>query len=413
MIHDVIVIGGGASGMFAAGRAAEAGLRVLLIERNPRLGKKLGITGNGRCNLTNTDDTAEFIANFGANGKFLHGAIARFSSQDLREFFRQHGVPTRVEEEGRVFPASGTSEGVVKALDRYLRKHKATVMLDTRVERIAVDPAGGAVAGVVVIGGAGTIGARRIVLATGGLSYPATGSTGDGYRMAEQLGHTITPLRPSLVPLETEESLPKDLQGLALKNVAVTVLSDGRRIRTEAGDLIFTHFGISGPVVLKLSGLVVDRLDGGEKVSISIGLLPALDAAGINDTLIRELAASGKKSAGTVMKSLLPKALVPVLMESAGVSEGKRGGQVTAGERKKLVESLMSFRLTVKGARPIAEAIVTRGGIDVGEIDPRTMESKKVKGLFFCGEVIDIDGSTGGYNLQAAFSTAFVAATGA
>ena len=411
--YDVVVIGGGASGMFAAGRAAESGARVLLLERNPRLGAKLAITGGGRCNLTNTDAPADFIARFGANGRFLYGAIARFSSRDLREFFEKHGVPTREEEGGKVFPAGGTSEGVVRALARYLRNGAVTVALNRRVAGVVVDPLREAVTGVRVQGEAGTIAAAKIILATGGLSYPATGCTGDGYRMAERLGHTITPLRPALVPLETEEAFPKDLQGLTLKNIAVTVLGGDRRVRTETGDLLFTHFGLSGPVILKLSGLIAERLDGGERVSVSIRLLPSLDEPGTNEVLRREFGCSGKKSAGAVMKSLAPKALVPVLMRSAGVGKDKQGAQITGAERRRLARRLMDFRLTIKRPRPIAEAIVTRGGIDVREIDPRSMESKKVKGLFFCGEIIDVDGDSGGYNLQAAFSTAFVAAAGA
>jgi predicted Rossmann fold flavoprotein len=410
MTYDAIVVGGGASGMLAAGRAAENGSRVLLLERNGRLGKKLSMTGDGRCNLTNTDDTAEFIENFGRNGKFLYRALTEFSSHDLIAFYNGLGVKTKEEKGGRIFPASGNAESVVKALERYLKRHTVTVKLNSRAEQIIVDPASGAAAGVALRNIEGAIRARKIILATGGLSYPASGSTGDGYSMAEKLGHTIIPLKPALVPLETQETIPKDLQGVSLDNVAVTVVSKNKKVASNLGDMLFTHFGISGPVILALSGRIVELLGETEKVVISIHLKPALDATGLEDWFIREFAASGNKSIRTVMKGLLPKTLGRVLVKSSGISEDKKCNQIAGDERKKLVELIMDFRLTVTRPRPIEEAIVTRGGIDLSEINPRTMESRKVKGLYFCGEIMDIDGNSGGYNLQAAFSTAYLAA---
>jgi predicted Rossmann fold flavoprotein len=408
--YDVVVIGGGASGMFAAGRAAEGGSRVLLLERNKRLGKKLGITGDGRCNLTNTADRAEFIEAFGKNGTFLYRAFTEFSNRDLIAFFNDHGVKIKEEEGGRVFPASGGAEGIVRALERYLHEHDVTVRMNCRVERIVIDPVSHAVAGVALRSGAKIIRAEKVILATGGLSYPGTGSTGDGYSMARGLGHTIVPLRPALVPLETGEALPKDLQGVSLDDVVVTVLHKNKKIAAERGDMLFTHFGLSGPVILALSGLVVDCLGTKGAVTLSIRLKPALDEAGLESWFIREFARSGNKSIRTVARSLMPGALVSALLASGGIPEDKKCNQITSDERNRLVQRCMDFRLPVRGPRPMREAIVTRGGIALAEIDPRTMQSKKVNGLYFCGEIIDIDGRSGGYNLQAAFSTANLAA---
>ncbi len=409
-VFDVVVIGGGAAGMLAAGSAAERGARVLLLERNARLGRKLGLTGDGRCNLTNTDERDEFIRSFGANGKFLYRAFTDFSNRDLIAFFNEQGVATKEETGGRIFPASDRAESVIGALARYMKRHGVAVRMNARAERIVVDAASGVVCGVAIEGLDAPIGTKSAILATGGLSYPATGSTGDGYVMARALGHTIVPPRPALVPLETTESFAKDLQGISLAGVAVAVMSGRKKIASESGDMIFTHYGISGPAVLSLSGAIVERLDREEPVAVSINLKPALDRAGLEDLLIREFAGAGGKLIATVMKGLVPKALVPILLQAGGIPEEKRCGQVTSAERKRLAESLADFRVTVKRPRPIAEAIVTRGGIDLKEVDPRTMESKKVNGLYFCGETLDIDGDTGGYNLQAAFSTARLAA---
>ncbi|MFA4947619.1 MAG: NAD(P)/FAD-dependent oxidoreductase [Candidatus Krumholzibacteriia bacterium] len=409
-MFDVVVIGGGAAGMLAAGSAAESGARVLLLERNARLGKKLGITGDGRCNLTNTDERDEFIRSFGVNGKFLYRAFAAFSNHDLIAFFNEHGVATKEERGGRIFPASDKAESVVGALERYMKKHAVAVRLNARAERIVVDAASREVSGVAIKDRETIIKTRNVILATGGLSYPATGSTGDGYSMAKALGHEIVPPRPALVPVETVEAFPKDLQGLSLAGVTVTVLSGRKRIASESGDLIFTHYGISGPVILSLSGIIVEHLDMKEPVAVSINLKPALDRAGLEEFLIREFAGSSKKLIGTVMKGLVPKSLVPILLNAGGISEEKQCGRITTTERKRLAGLLADFRLTAKRPRPIDEAVVTRGGIDLKEVDPRTMESKKVRGLYFCGEILDVDGNTGGYNLQAAFSTARLAA---
>jgi predicted Rossmann fold flavoprotein len=410
MKYDVIIIGGGASGMLAAGCAAENGARVLLLERNKHLGKKLRITGKGRCNLTNTCETAEFVESYGKNGKFLYRALTEFSNHDLVRFFKEQGVATKEERGGRIFPVSDRAVDVVRALEGYMDKHKVTVKLNARVVRITIDPESNAVTGVTLKNSEEILEADKIILATGGLSYPGTGSTGDGYAMAKRLGHSIVPLQPALVPFETEEEFPKDMQGLSLENVEVTVLCGGKRVAAEFGDMLFTHFGVSGPIILKLSGRIVKCLDTKKPVVLSINLKPALDETKLTNRFLREFSGSGKKSLKTLIKGMLPKSLVPVFIEASTIPEDKRCNQITGDERKTLVDLMMDFRVTVKRARSYAEAIITRGGIDLKEIDPRTMESKKVKGLYFCGEIIDIDGITGGYNLQAAFSTGYLAA---
>ncbi len=398
--------------MIAAGCAAENGAGVLLLERNKHLGKKLRITGKGRCNLTNTCEISEFVEGYGKNGKFLYRAFTEFSNHDLVRFFNEQGVDTKEERGGRIFPVSDKAVDVVKALERYLNKHNVSIKLNSRVVRIVIDPESNAVTGVALKNSDETIESSKIILATGGLSYPGTGSTGDGYAMAKRLGHSVVPLQPALVPFETVEEYPKDLQGLSLDNVEVTVLSDGEKIAAEFGDMLFTHFGVSGPIILRLSGRIVECLDNKELVTLSINFKPALDAIKITNRFLREFSSSGKKSLKTMIKGMLPKALVPVFIEVSKIPADKRCNQITGDERKTLVDLMMDFRVTVKRARSYAEAIVTRGGIDLKEIDPRTMESKKVKGLYFCGEIIDIDGITGGYNLQAAFSTGYLAATG-
>ena len=291
-----------------------------------------------------------------------------------------------------------------------MKRHGVDIMLNSRVKGILTDGRGGLVAGIELGKGGGRIAAGKVILATGGLSYPATGSTGDGYSMAERLGHTIVPPKPALVPLETKKEFPKLLQGLSLENVEATVYCDGRRKESEFGDMLFTHFGVSGPIILKLSGSIVERLDEGRKVVLSINLKPALDETKLENRLLREFAAAGRKSLATVMKNLLPKALVPIFLDLAGVPGDRKCGQVTSSERRKIAGLLTDLRITAARPRAFDEAIITRGGVDLREVDPRTMESRKVKGLYFCGEILDIDGTTGGFNLQAAFSTAYLAA---
>ncbi|MBW2673763.1 MAG: NAD(P)/FAD-dependent oxidoreductase [Deltaproteobacteria bacterium] len=405
-MRTVIVVGGGASGMMAAGQAASAGAQVLLLEKMSRPGRKLAITGKGRCNLTNVASSSEFISHFGTTGTFLRQAFHRFSNDELVTFFEGLDVPTVVERGGRVFPASGRARDVVDALTRWVRTQGAVVKSGAVVDDLLLE--GGRVCGVRDSGGRDHP-ADAVIVATGGASYPATGSTGDGYRLAQSAGHSIVPVRPALVPLETKGDTARRLQGLSLRNVSVVVLVDGA-IRGEAfGEMIFTHFGLSGPVILSLSGDVTDALDAGGRVNISIDLKPALDERKLDERLLRDLDLHGRRKFETLLKDLLPAKLIPLCAEQIGISPDRRGHQITAGERRRLRAWLKGFCLEVTGIRPIDEAIVTAGGVDTREIDPRTMASRCMEGLYFAGEVMDVDADTGGYNLQAAFSTGWLA----
>jgi predicted Rossmann fold flavoprotein len=401
---DIIVIGGGASGLMAAGRAAELGAKVLLLEKMGRVGIKLALTGKGRCNLTNGGDLQSFIENYRHNGKFLHNVFFRFFNQDLISFFQKRGLPT-VEERGkRVFPASNRAQDVVRVLKEYCASCGVKTLLHTPARAILQE--NGRVFGVRTDSGVRV--ASRVILAPGGASYSQTGSTGDGYRMAQELGHTLMPIRPSLVPLEAGEGYIRDLQGLSLKNVRATLLSSGRKMEEEFGEMLFTHFGISGPVVLTLSGPAVEEFPRG-RVELSIDFKPALSREQVNQRLIREFQAGGRKKILNIMPNLLPQRMVPVFLRRGEISPELKGGEIQAGTRRRMVDLLKDWRLTLRRARPMDEAIVTAGGVATKEIHPSTMESRIVRGLHFCGEVIDVDGKTGGYNLQAAFSTGWAA----
>ncbi len=401
----VIVVGGGASGMMAAGRAAESGAPVLLLEKTKRLGNKLRITGQGRCNLTNVADISDFIAHFGPNGSFLRNAFARFFNQDLIDFFAAQGVSTVVERGQRVFPASNDAHQVAEALAGYLRRSGARVRFKTRVTELEAE--GERISGVQTEGGE-FLTAGAVIVATGGASYPGTGSTGDGYRLAQALGHTIVPIRPALVPLVVKEDHAEALQGLSLRNVEVTLLLDDQPVTRQFGEMLFTHFGVSGPIILTLSAQVVDRLAQG-KLELSINLKPALSDEQLDRRLQRDFDRFGKRAFRNILKELLPHKMIALFVRLTGIPPDKPAHQITVTERKRLFSLLRDFRLTIVGHRPIAEAIVTAGGVSTQEVDPRTMESRLVKGLYFCGEVLDINADTGGYNLQAAFSTGYVA----
>lgn len=401
----VIVVGGGASGMMAAGRAAECGAQVLLLEKTRRLGNKLRITGKGRCNLTNVADLPDFIAHFGPNGPFLRNAFARFFNQDLIDFFAAQGVPTVVERGQRVFPASNDAHQVADALADYLRRSGARLRFRSRVA--GLEARRGRIAGVRTDGGE-LLAAGAVIVATGGASYPGTGSTGDGYRLAKALGHTVVPIRPALVPLVVKEGHAEALQGLSLKNVEGTLLLDGRPVTRQFGEMLFTHFGVSGPIILTLSAQAVDRLGQG-KLELSINLKPALSAGQLDRRLQRDFDRFGRRAFHNILKELLPHKMIALFVRLTSIPPDKPGHQITAAERKRLFDLLRDFRLTIIGHRPLAEAIVTAGGVSTLEVDPRTMESRLVKGLYFCGEVLDINADTGGYNLQAAFSTGYVA----
>jgi predicted Rossmann fold flavoprotein len=404
--HQVIVVGAGAAGLMAAGRAAEAGAETLLLEKMERPGRKLRITGKGRCNLTNVLEMEEFIQRFGPNGIFLRQAFHQFFAPDLLDFFEELGVQTVTERGGRVFPVSEHAQDVVDALVHWVRKQGVTLRARSVVERLLVEE--GRIAGVMDMRER-IYHAPAVIIATGGASYPATGSTGDGYRLAESVGHTIVPIRPALVPLETAGNAAQRLQGLSLRNTAVRLRIDGKQQADAFGEMLFTHFGVSGPMILYLSKLAVDALCAGQKVELSIDLKPALDKKTLDTRLLRDIDAQGKKHFQNLLKTLLPGKLIPVCVDLVSIPAHKPAHQITSEERTRLRKWLKDFRLAVTGHRGFEEAIVTAGGVALDKIDPRTMESRLMKGLYFAGEVLDIDANTGGFNLQAAFSTGRVA----
>jgi predicted Rossmann fold flavoprotein len=417
----VIVIGGGPAGLIAAGQAAKLGAETLLLEKMDRPGRKLRITGKGRCNLTNIAPLSQFIEHFRPNGRFLRQAFSQFFTSELLAFLEELGVPTVTERGGRVFPASGRAQDVVDALVQWIGECGVKLRSRSAVERLNVE--GKKMTGVKVykavsrMGKASTIRpssgqiyhADAVIVATGGASYPETGSTGDGYQLAELAGHSIVQIRPALVPLETRGDIAQRLQGLSLRNVKVQVRVDGKKRGQGFGEMVFTHFGVSGPVILSLSRQVVDALRLGEKVELSIDLKPALDHGKLDARLLRELDVHGKQHFGTLLKELLPRKLIPVCMDLVDIFPGKVGHQITTQERKRLRVWLKDFRLQVNAYRPFKEAVVTAGGVNTREVEPRTMASRIVEHLYFAGEVLDIDADTGGYNLQAAFSTGWIA----
>ncbi|MFC1475495.1 NAD(P)/FAD-dependent oxidoreductase [Candidatus Zixiibacteriota bacterium] len=404
----VIVVGGGVAGLMAAGQAASGGAKVVLLEKMDRPARKLGLTGKGRCNLTNTAELPDFIEHFGNNGKFLRQAFARFFSFDLVAFLGELGVGTEVERGGRVFPVGNDAHEVVNALVSWAKDRGVNFYPGSPVQNLIVD--GQRTTGVHTVSPENKeYRAAAVIIATGGVSYPATGSTGDGYRLAEAVGHTIIPIRPALIPLMTVGDLARRLQGLSLRNVAVRVLIDGKKQGELFGEMLFTHFGVSGPIILTLSRQVVDALRRKAQVVLSLDLKPALEEVKLDARLLRDLDTFGKRSYRTILKELLPKKLIPVCIELTGINPETKGHQITATQRKCLRMWLKDFRLEITGHRPIAEAIITAGGVDTREVNPRTMESRLVQGLYFAGEVLDIDGDTGGYNLQAAFSTGWLA----
>jgi hypothetical protein len=400
-----MVVGGGAAGLVAAGQAAEAGAQVTVLEKMRAPGRKLAITGKGRCNLTNIAPLEEFIDRFGRNGQFLRQAFAHFFSHELIEFCRALGVPTVIERGGRVYPQSEEAELVVAALVEWLRKNGVRLVTGARVDRLLIES--GRIQGVSAHGA--THAADAVIVATGGASYPGTGSSGDGYALAAQAGHTVVPVRPALVPLETTGEAAQRMQGLSLKNVTARLLVNGQRQAEGFGELLFTHFGVSGPIILTLSGRAVDALRAQARVAVSLDLKPALNEQELDQRCLRDWAASPNRQFKTLLEELLPQSMVPVCIDLVGIPADRRANQITADERRRLRQWIKDFRLEVVRARPIDEAIVTAGGVDLKEVDPRTMESRLVKGLYFAGEVLDLDADTGGYNLQAAFSTGWVA----
>jgi len=404
----IVVVGGGAGGMMAAGRAGQNGASVTLIEKNKILGKKILISGKGRCNVTNDCEIEELINNFPGNGKFLFGPLYSFSNNDLINFFSNLGVKLKNERGGRVFPQSDSSKDIVDALIKYLNQAGVNILKGTDVKNILIES--NQVQGVLLDNGT-TISADKIIIATGGVSFSGTGSTGDGYQWAKKMGHTIIPLRPSLIPLEVEENWLKELQGLSLKNVSVYIKTPKGKIIAEAfGEMIFTHFGVSGPIILTLSRKAVDYWQKTpEPLYLAIDLKPALSLEQLDNRLQRDIEKYSNKQLKNSLGDLLPNKMIQIIINKSQIDTNKVMNQITKNEREKLLKLLKGFELKLTKPRPINEAIVTAGGVNVKEINPQTMESKLIKGLYFVGEVLDIDGITGGYNLQAAFSTGFVA----
>ena len=400
MIYDVIVIGGGPAGMFAAITAAKNNKKVLLLERNDRLGKKLLITGKGRCNVTNNCDMQEVMQNIPRNGRFLYSALTEFPPKRIMEFFESAGCPLKTERGNRVFPVSDRSQSVLDALQSELRRAGVTVR-SGRVKEILTNESG--VAGVQTE--KERFDCRAVILATGGVSYPTTGSTGDGYAMAKTLGHTIVEPQGSLVPLETVGNDCPDMQGLSLRNVAVKLVNGkGKVLYKDFGELLFTHFGVSGPTVLSASCHLK-----GDGCRLVIDLKPALEENKLNDRILRDLELYQNRAMENALTDLLPRSMIPVVLRRLEIDPQMQANSLTKQKRRALVELLKAFSLEITGKRPVSEAIITSGGVKTSEIDPKTMESKKVPGLYFAGEIIDCDAYTGGFNLQIAWATAYAA----
>lgn len=403
LIYDVIVVGGGAAGMLAAITAGEQGSNVLLLERNPKVGRKIYITGKGRCNVTNHCTSQELLDHMCCNGKFLYSAVSQFPPEATEEFFTSRGVELKVERGNRVFPVSNKATDIIDCLLRELRKVKVFIREDRAltVEKNEEN--------LFVVGGEESqYFGKALILATGGVSYPGTGSTGDGYEVAEGFGHRIVPLYPSLIPLEIKEQYCKEMQGLALKNVNLTVKNSKKKVVfSQQGELLFTHFGITGPLVLSASCHM--RKWEKDSYTCSIDLKPALSEEQLEARLLREFSEHANKDILNILPNLLPRAMVPVVANYVQIAHSRKGHEVTKGERRRLLEALKGFRLTVVKPRPLEEAVVTAGGVAVGDVSPKTMESKKVEGLYFAGELLDLDAYTGGYNLQIAWSTGYLA----
>ena len=400
---EVLVIGGGAAGMMAAIFAARAGAEVTLLEHNEKLGKKIYITGKGRCNLTNDCTRDEFLAQVPRNPRFLYSALSFFAPRDMMALLEENGCPVTVQRGRRVFPSTEKASDVTKALTGLMRKLDIDVRLNAGVRGLRTE--GDTVTGAELVDGS-FLPADSVILACGGLSYPATGSTGDGFRIAETLGHTVIPPSPVLVGLETEEDWPRRLQGLSLKNVTLTLASGKKTLYTELGELLFTHFGISGPLVLEASCHLPDPARG---AALRLDLKPGLTREQLDARLRRDFLASGRKQLSNVLPGLLPARLAEIFPGLCGIPGSLPCSQVTAPQREKLLNALKALPLTVSAPRPLAEAVVTRGGVSVREIEPGTMRSKKYRNLFFAGEMIDTDAHTGGYNLQIAWSTGALA----
>jgi hypothetical protein len=404
-MSKVIVIGGGAAGMFAAYYAASAGNQVILLEQNEKLGKKIYITGKGRCNLTNAGEMEDLFSHVVSNSKFLYSAFYACDNQMVLRFFEEHGLKTKIERGNRVFPVSDHSSDVIAALQRALKEVHVQVQLHTKVSGLLVEE--DAVSGVKLADGK-TLLADHVILATGGCSYPSTGATGDGYRFAQETGHTIAPQTPSLVPFEVKEEWCTRLQGLSLKNIEIRIRSGKKLLYQEFGELLFTHFGVSGPVILSASAAIQPKYFSGE-LPLFIDLKPALTEEQLDKRILRDFEEAKNKSFKNSLGALLPAKMIPVIVELSGIDPEKKVNEISKEERKTLVMLIKNLPLTVTGLRGWNEAIITKGGVSVKNINPSTMASKVVKNLSVCGEVLDLDAYTGGYNLQIAWSTGYLA----
>lgn len=405
--NRIIVVGAGAAGMMAAITAARAGRQVLLIEPNEKVGRKLYITGKGRCNVTNECTQEAFLACVPKNGKFLYSAINRFSPRDTMSFFEGLGVPLKTERGNRVFPKSDKAADIIDALFFEMRRQGVELICDRAIELIVEDDR------VMGVGTAhsGNLHGESVILATGGASYPRTGSTGDGYKLAQSAGHTVTPIRGSLVPLESDDRCCAAMQGLSLRNVELKVKNQkGKVVYREQGEMLFTHFGLSGPLILSASAHMDFTKN---SYTACIDLKPALDEQKLDARLLRDFEERANQNFSTVLGGLVPQSMIPVILERTGIPGDLKAHDIRREQRRRLLEVLKDFSITLKGTRPVEEAIVTSGGVKVGEVDPKSMESKKVSGLYFAGELLDVDAYTGGFNLQIAWATGYVAGASA
>ena len=408
-MKNVVITGGGPAGMMAAITAARRGFKVTLVEKNEKLGKKLFITGKGRCNITNAGDSEDLFNSIVTNRKFMFSSFNGFSNYDTLGFFDELGLHIKIERGNRVFPESDHSSDVIGALNRELKRLSVDVRLNTEVKDIIVN--GGKATGVVVkcSGKESTIQADNVIVATGGNSYQSTGSTGDGYRFARKLGHSVTPIVPALVPFNVAEDWESDLQGLSLKNVSIVVLDGKQEIYSDFGEMLFTHFGVSGPLILSASSFAARRIKE-HPLKLIIDLKPALSQEQLDERILRDFDEEKNKAFKNSLDKLLPKKMIPVIVRLSDIDGNKKVNEITKQERQKLVSLIKGLELTITGLRGFNEAIITQGGINVREINPTTMESKLVKNLYFAGEVLDVDALTGGFNLQIAWSTGYAAA---
>jgi len=411
---DVAVIGGGPAGMMAAGRAAELGARVVLLEKNESLGKKLLITGKGRCNLTQAEfDLKKMVGQFGKNGKFLFSSLAAFGPEEVIKFFEDRKLPTKTERGGRVFPVSNKSHDALRVMEKYLGEKKVKILFGSEI--VGFESGGKKIKSVKLKHEKGKPGkkvvtADKFILCTGGRSYPTTGSTGDGYQWAKDLGHTIIKTAPALVPIKTKETWVKEMQGLSLKNVEISLIQDGKKKNSRFGEMLFTHFGLSGPIVLDISKKAGELAEKGE-VAVSIDLKPALSAEQLDARLQRDFGSNAKKDFVNYLPELLPQKMIATTIGLSGIDPRKKINTVTGAERKKLALLLKDLRLTFDGTAGYAQAVVTSGGVSLKEVNSKTMQSRLISNLFFAGEILDVDGPTGGYNLQICWSTGYAAGT--